>query len=202
MNYNIFFILPNNIQKVDVAAAASSDDSLTRQLIDFLMGEKDGIPKDAKFLFRLYMAKQQYSEAAKTAIIISREEQNSGNYKRAHDVLLGMFGELRRNNLNIPADMVTSMMLLHSYTLARSHIRRGDHLKAARMLIRVAEHISKFPAHTVPILTSTVIECQRSGLKTSAFTFAATLMRPEHRQQVRHLNSNYFVQLSSVIYNK
>lgn len=36
----------------------------------------------------------------------------------------------------------------------------------------------------VPILTSTVIECQRSGLKNSSFNFAATLMRPETRNQI------------------
>ena len=36
----------------------------------------------------------------------------------------------------------------------------------------------------VPILTSTVIECQRAGLKGSAFGFAAMLMRPEYRQQI------------------
>lgn len=36
------------------------------------------IQQDAKYLFRLYMAKHQYREAAKTAIIIAREEQNSG----------------------------------------------------------------------------------------------------------------------------
>ena len=36
-------------------------------------------------------------------------------------------------------------------------------------------------ADTVPILTSTVIECQRSGLKNSAFTFAAMLMRTDYR---------------------
>ena len=39
----------------------------------------------------------------------------------------------------------------------------------------------------VPILTSTVIECHRSGLKNSAFSFAAMLMRPEYRDQI-HLN--------------
>lgn len=33
----------------------------------------------------------------------------------------------------------------------------------ARLLVRVANNISKFPAHVVPILTSTVIECQRAG---------------------------------------
>ncbi|KAK8722853.1 hypothetical protein OTU49_012085 [Cherax quadricarinatus] len=168
---------------IDVVAAAS-DEGLTRQLIDFLMGELDGIPKDAKYLFRLYMAKSQYREAAKTAIIIAREEQNSGNYRHAHDMLLGMYGELQRQKLRIPADMISALMLLHSYTLARMHVKRGDHLKAARMLIRVANNISKFPAHMVPILTSTVIECQRSGLKISSFNFAAMLMRSETRNQI------------------
>lgn len=70
----------------------------------------------------------------------------SGNYRHAHDVLFGMYGELRRQKLKIPADMRSALLLLHSYTLARLHVRRGDHLKAARMLIRVANHISKFPA--------------------------------------------------------
>lgn len=37
---------------------------------------------------------------------------------------------------------------------------------------------------TVPILTSAVIECQRSGLKGSAFNFAAMLMRPDLRSEI------------------
>lgn len=36
----------------------------------------------------------------------------------------------------------------------------------------------------VQILTSTVIECHRAGLRASAFTFASTLMRPEYRSQI------------------
>lgn len=36
----------------------------------------------------------------------------------------------------------------------------------------------------VPILTSTVIECHRSGLKKSAFQFASILCRPEHRSNI------------------
>lgn len=36
----------------------------------------------------------------------------------------------------------------------------------------------------VPILTSTVIECQRAGFKYAAFNFAAMLMRPEYRSQI------------------
>ena len=37
------------------------------------------------------MALQQYREAAKTAIIIAREDQAAGNYRNAHDVLFGMY---------------------------------------------------------------------------------------------------------------
>ncbi|XP_076236024.1 intraflagellar transport protein Oseg6 isoform X2 [Calliopsis andreniformis] len=54
--------------------ASSKDDKLANQLIDFLLGG-DGLPKDPKYLFRLYMARKQYKEAAKTAIIIANEEQ-------------------------------------------------------------------------------------------------------------------------------
>ena len=70
---------------------SSGQGHLSRQLIDYLMGETDGVPKDAKYLFRLYMARNQYKEAAKTAIIIAREEQAQGNYRNAHDVLFNMY---------------------------------------------------------------------------------------------------------------
>ena len=162
----------------------ASEDKLTHQLIDFLLGEIDGIPKDAKYLFRLYMALKRYKEAARTAIIIARDDQEAGNYRNAHDVLFSMFKELRERNIKVPTEMVQNLMLLHSYVLVKIHVRKGDHVKGARMLTRVANNISKFPAHIVPILTSTVIECHRAGLKHSSFSYAAMLMRPEYRQKI------------------
>ncbi|XP_011499935.1 PREDICTED: WD repeat-containing protein 19 [Ceratosolen solmsi marchali] len=163
--------------------ALSKDEKLANQLIDFLLGS-DGLPKDPKYLFRLYMARKQYREAAKTAIIIANEEQINGNYRNAHDILFSMYQELKRNKIKAPLEMQTNMRLLHSYILVRLHVKRNDHLKGARMLIRVANNISKFPSHVVPILTSTVIECHRAGLKSAAFDFAAMLMRPEYRSQI------------------
>ncbi|XP_056442831.1 WD repeat-containing protein 19 [Gadus chalcogrammus] len=162
----------------------AQDLSLTNQLIDYLMGESDGMPKDAKYLFRMYMALQRYQEAARAAIIIAREEQCAGNYRNAHDVLFSMYTELQTQRIKIPAEMGTNLMVLHSYILVKIHVKRGDHLKGARMLIRVSNNISKFPAHIVPILTSAVIECHRAGLKNSAFSFAAMLMRPEYRNKI------------------
>jgi hypothetical protein len=91
---------------------------------------------------------------------------------------------LIENHMSVPAEMRTNLMLLHSYVLARLHVKKGDHTKAARMLLRVAKNISRFPAHVVPILTSTIIECHRSGLKQSAFSYAVVLMRPEHRSSI------------------
>ena len=63
-------------------------------------------------------------------------------------------------------------------------VKLGDHPGAARMLNRVAKNISKFPAHVVPILTSTVIECQRAGMKKTALEYATKLMAPELRPQI------------------
>ncbi|XP_047221085.1 WD repeat-containing protein 19 [Girardinichthys multiradiatus] len=162
----------------------AKDNSLTNKLIEYLLGECDGMPMEAKYLFRLYMALQRYSEAAHTAIIIAREEQSAGNYRNAHDMLFSMYTELQAQKIKIPAEMATNLMILHSYLLVKIHVKTGDHLKGARMLIRVSNNISKFTAHVVPILTSAVIECQRAGLKNSAFSFAAMLMRPEYRNQI------------------
>eukprot|EP01135_Chromosphaera_perkinsii_P002400 Nk52_evm6s223 gene=Nk52_evmTU6s223 len=166
------------------AVGKAKNESLAHSLIDFLMGDTDGIPKDAKYIFKLYMSLGQFREAARTAVIIAREEQTIGNYKNAHDVLFNMFNQLKSQLIRIPAEMIQNLMILHSYILVKVLVKRGDHLRGARMLIRVANNISKFPAHVVPILTSTVIECQRSGLKNSAFNYAAMLMRPEYRSKI------------------
>uniref|UniRef100_A0A0K2TAQ8 Uncharacterized protein n=1 Tax=Lepeophtheirus salmonis TaxID=72036 RepID=A0A0K2TAQ8_LEPSM len=179
-----------------VASAKKSDHHLFRQLVDFLLGETDGVPKDAKYLFRLYMARGLYKEAGKTAVIIAREEQTRGSYRNAHDVLYNMYTELEARNIPIPSEMRQNLTILHSYLVARKQIKLGDHLSAARNLSRVSRHISKFPAHIVPILTSTVIECSRSGLKKSAFSHATTLMRPEYRSEI---DSKYVKKIESVV---
>ncbi|XP_053281437.1 WD repeat-containing protein 19-like [Pleuronectes platessa] len=162
----------------------AKDSSMTNQLIDYLMGESDGTPKDAKYLFRLYMVLQRHKEAARTAIIIAREEQCAGHYCNAHKVLFSMYTELRAQKAKIPTDMTTNLMIYHSYKLAKLHRDRGEHLKAGHMLIRLSNYINRFPKHVVPILTGAVIECHRSGLRDSAYRLAAVLMRPEYRDEI------------------
>lgn len=56
-----------------------------------------------------------------------------------------MLRELKNRHIKVPAEMENNLVILHSYLLVKNHVKRNDHLKAARMLIRVAENISKFP---------------------------------------------------------
>ena len=168
---------------IDVVGKARSD-MLTHTLIDFLMGEADGVPKDPNYIFRLYMALGNYAQAAKTALIIARQEQELGNYKVAHNILLETHRDLSTRGFRVPQALRSAFLLLHSYLLVKKLVKMGDHTGAARMLIRVAKNISKFPSHVVPILTSTVIECQRAKLKRSSFEYASMLMRPEYRETV------------------
>ncbi|TMW60429.1 hypothetical protein Poli38472_000471 [Pythium oligandrum] len=168
---------------IDVVGKARND-MLTHTLIDHLMGETDGIPKDPNHIFRLYMALGNYTQAAKTAIIISRQEQELGNYKVAHDVLVEIHRQLESHKIHVSQELRHSLMLLHSYILVKKLVKRGDHITAARMLVRVAKHISKFPTHVSNILISAVIECQRAGLRAYSYDYATTLMKPEYRSNI------------------
>ena len=157
---------------------------LVRQMHDYLIGDSDGVVKDLNFIFRLYLSIGEYSQAANTAVLIAQQEQQCGQYNAAHAILLNIATELRRQHIPLPNELKKALLLLHSYRLAKLHSQRSAHSLAARMLIRVSKHISRFPAHTVPILTSTVIECQRAGLKRSAYEYASVLMRAEYRGAV------------------
>lgn len=159
----------------------SQNESLTHQLIDFLVGEKDGVPKDPNYIYRLYLALKKYEDAAKTALIIARQEQDLGNYQLAHSVVVETIRQLEDSGIKVPLQLRQTFVLLHSYILVKSLAKRNDHEGAARLLLRIVQNVSKFPLHVVQILTSTVIECQRAGLKASSYENAAVLMRPEYR---------------------
>ena len=158
---------------------------LTHLLIDFLMGETDGVPKDPNYIYRLYMALGNFIQASKTAVIIARQEQDLGNYKVAHGILYETIRQLEDQKAHVPQSLRASFVILHSYILVKILVKHEDHEGAARMLLRVAKNISRFPSHTVRILTSVVIECQRAGLKSSAYDYATMLvMNADYRQEL------------------
>jgi len=168
---------------IEVVGKARND-TLTHMLIDYLMGESDNVPKDPNYVYRLHKALGNYMQAANTALIIAKQEQEMGNYKQAHQLLFRTYQDLKGQKLALPQDLWRRLLVLHSYVIVKRLVKLGDHLNAALMLLRVAKNIQQFPAHVVPILTSVVIECQRAKLNTDSYQYACMLMRPEHRPQV------------------
>lgn len=165
----------------------AKSDKLTHALIEHLTSGAGGAAtaeKSNDYLFRVHLALGNYEAAAKMAFLIARSEQEMGNYKVAHEYLLKTLLELRKHGIIPSSEYSKSLLLLHSYTLVRGKVREGQHAVAARLLVRVAKNISKFPAHVVPILTSTVIECQRASMKKTAYEYACVLMRPEYRNNI------------------
>ncbi|GBF91989.1 hypothetical protein Rsub_04713 [Raphidocelis subcapitata] len=119
--------------------------------------------------FRLHMALGRLPEAARSALEDARREQDAGNYRAAHAKLLRAVRQIAALGARPPQELVSALALIHSYVIVRGLVARDDHATAARMLVRVAQSISRFPRHAVPILTSAVIECSRAGLKGAAF---------------------------------
>ncbi|KAI5082974.1 hypothetical protein GOP47_0002717 [Adiantum capillus-veneris] len=170
-------------QAINLVGREKSD-MFTSQLLDYLKKANECGEDNAIHFYMLHKTLGNYDEAAKLVLQLSSHEQEKGNYKRAHQLLLDFSLVLRNYGRAIPADILQSLMLLHSYVLGKIHIRLGDHSTGSRLLIRVARSITKFPAHIVPILTSTVIECHRTGLLSTAFEFASMLMCPEYRNSI------------------
>jgi len=168
---------------IDVVAQAKNE-TLTHRMFEYLMGEVDGKPKDLNYIFRLYLALHAYDKAARTAVILSKQEQELGNYRVAHKMLFETFCTLRSNNVRILGELRRTLMLQHSYLIVRALVKLGDHEGSARMLLRVARNIQKFPKHVVPILTSTVVECLKVDFKASAYEYASVLVQPQYRSQI------------------
>jgi WD repeat-containing protein 19 len=135
-------------------------------------------------LYKVYMARKKYEDAAKMAMVIAKQEQDIGNYKEAHKIVVDTIKQLENSEARVPHQLRQLFVLLHSYTLVKNLVKNDEHDDAARLLLRVARNVSKFPKSMVKILTSTVIECQRAGLKAASYEYAVVLMRPEYRSSI------------------
>jgi WD repeat-containing protein 19 len=180
---------------IEVVGKAHSD-PLTHMLIDYLMGETDNVPKDPAYVYRLHKALGNYMQAAGTALIIAKQEQEMGNYKNAHQLLFKTYQDLKSQKLALPQELWRRLMVLHSYVIVKRLVKLGDHTGAALMLLRVARNIQQFPAHVVPILTSVVIECQRAKMQGDSYHFACQLMSAENRP---HISEQYKKRIENIV---
>eukprot|EP00357_Protocruzia_adherens_P031508 CAMPEP_0115034576 /NCGR_PEP_ID=MMETSP0216-20121206/40747_1 /TAXON_ID=223996 /ORGANISM="Protocruzia adherens, Strain Boccale" /LENGTH=1399 /DNA_ID=CAMNT_0002413515 /DNA_START=36 /DNA_END=4235 /DNA_ORIENTATION=- len=168
---------------IDMVGRAKND-NLTHLLVDYLMGDIDGVAKEPHYTFKLYIALGNLKQAAKIAVTIAAQEQELGNYKYAHDILFDVQKLLSAKEMHIPFDLQQRFALIHSYVIVKRLVKMGSHELAARLLNRICKNISQFPAHTVPILTSTVIECTRANMKGSAYRWSCMLFKPENRGNI------------------
>ena len=64
-------------------------------------------------------------------------------------------------------------------------------------------HDLSFPIHSTPLpslhLSRTVVECQRAGLKSSAYNYAVMLMSPDYRQ---HIDATIKKKIEAVVRRK
>jgi len=180
----------NNLDDVLALIRECNDDD---KLIDIVLDHMQSCQRDANreqidksTLFRLYLAVGDINLATNMATQISAQHQRMGKYKDAHQILFEIVRELMERGIAIKKnrELTSNLLLLHSYILVRVAIKRGDDELAARLLIRICDSISKFPSHTVQLLTSAVIQCQKSGFFDQALEFAHYLMRAEYRKQI------------------
>lgn len=92
---------------------------LVDRLVNYLMGEPEGVPKDPKFLFQMYTRLGMHAKAAKIALIIAIEEQSRGSYRSAHTLLFTMRDQLKKHKMYIPTELDNYLMILHSYIIVR-----------------------------------------------------------------------------------
>eukprot|EP00814_Leptocylindrus_danicus_P021852 CAMPEP_0116014806 /NCGR_PEP_ID=MMETSP0321-20121206/6472_1 /TAXON_ID=163516 /ORGANISM="Leptocylindrus danicus var. danicus, Strain B650" /LENGTH=1265 /DNA_ID=CAMNT_0003484479 /DNA_START=588 /DNA_END=4385 /DNA_ORIENTATION=- len=164
------------IQKAIDVVGLAEDDDLTNKLIDILLGEVDGVPRDPLHVFRLYVSLRNYSDAVKTALLIVQQEQLDGDYSKSHYVVSEAIKVLRENAHPIPFQLKHMFILLHTYHLVKTVARRGDHECTSRLLLRlVPAHIGNFPRHRFQLFISTIVECQKAGLKASSYKCAELL---------------------------
>ncbi|GAV05730.1 hypothetical protein RvY_15811 [Ramazzottius varieornatus] len=165
-----------------VAAAVSSKDmALTDKVVQVLLGNDGGEPKDEKYLLDLYLLSGQHREADKIAVLVAEHHLDSGDYKEAHRVLYRTYIKLLESPRG-PSDQLFNLFsLVHSHAVSVVMHTLKEHEKVARMLIRICKNISKFPKDASRFLLSAVLECTKCHLNKSAMEFALILMQPQYR---------------------
>lgn len=158
------------------------NDELTHRLVDFLMDDLDEVAH--KHIFKLYMELGNFSQAVHTALMLAKQEQDAGNYIVAHNVLFDTYSQLLAKGERVPLDLKRSLVLLHSYLIIKDLVPLNQPQLPAQMLLRVAKNISRFPQHIVPILTSTVIQAYKAGMRKSAVEYATMLVHPDYLPKI------------------
>jgi WD repeat-containing protein 19 len=160
-----------------------NDRSLRDTLLDYLSTNMKDKGRDLKYLLRMFVIMKQFDEASLTASRIADDLRVKGEYRQSRELIFDIITQLQKHGIQVSSEMKQNLMIVHSYLLVKP-MRARDRLISALLLRRVSKFASKFPAHAANILTSTVAECTRAGLKKSAYEAAAKLIAPEYEAKV------------------
>jgi WD repeat-containing protein 19 len=171
---------------IELVVKYRENNTLQQMVMDYIMGDVDGKPKDAMYAYRLYRQLGNLKAAARIAVTIASEDQEAGRYKKAHTLLLETYQDIKKGGAAVPAELERKLLILHSYTLVvKIVIKLGEHEDAAFLLQRVCNNISQFPKNTVKILTTAFVEAQRANLKGLSYEYAVILMRSENKDEIK-----------------
>ena len=85
---------------------------------------------------RLYIKLKKINEEVQAVVTYVENDQASGKYMKARDLFVEAISMLEKKY--IPRKLWHSFVILHSYYLAKSFAKIGDHEKSSRLLTRVA----------------------------------------------------------------
>lgn len=60
---------------LQLAAKNKSNENLVQELLDYLLGQTDGEPKDPIYTYELYKILENFKNAAKIAVTIATQDQ-------------------------------------------------------------------------------------------------------------------------------
>ncbi|XP_003376326.1 conserved hypothetical protein [Trichinella spiralis] len=165
-------------------AALTRDRTIIDELLQFLTGEKDGIPKDPTYLFQLYTILERHQEAAKIAIIIVKDKQSRDYYR----YLFEYFTCWKFRTISTCSRRFVQTASKFDSKASSNFIGNENYAHAFAQLF-VSEN-------AVQIYTLTAIECWYSGMKSTAYKWAAVLMRPNYKESI---DSRYKKTIETII---
>ena len=176
--------------------------------MNFLNGANGGSPQDPRYILELYLQLGDIKKPIKLAIAIAEADMQKQppNYAAAHRLLFETYKRLIDNGQRSTLKLHTK--LLHVHTKCRVIKNMVKNLKeieiGARLSERVAQNLSHIfgkslqkgkgtRAHqeAAKILTSTVIQNYKAGLKQTAFKTACQLLSPEYRNFLVNHHKKY-----------
>ena len=170
----------------------SRSSTIARQVIDYFManyetdagsGGADGgaqvAASSGRYLFKLYIALEQHSEAIRILKLVVNDDWVSGSYKKARDLLIYGILDLKRKNITVSQSLLQSLTLLHSYLAAKTLIRMNLQPQATKMLLRVCQNLANFQSHKCDILISAILQCQKTSFLKSMQSLAYQLVVKE-----------------------